>query len=204
MNEQPPPRADGRPWTARHTRAAQLRARGLDWVQVSSEIGISHKSARKYACIGGFDALVTKFQRQLFAAEVEHLFFHGAIEAMEALRQQFLAAKYEVEELEERLREETDGKRRGWLKARLYTRSKAATYAADKYLDAIGFKRYQQRLAELRAEVETQGGPGMTLRHEGGEHPVRVSHEEPFSLTEAAAILRTLQAAGGIPDSDGA
>lgn len=196
-----PKRHDGRKWTPRHHRAAQLRARGLDWVQVAAEVGVVHKTARKFQCIGGFPELVTHYQRRLFDADVQHLFFSGALEAMHALRQQFLAAKFEVEELEEKLQNETDPERRGWLKARLYSRSKAATYAADKYLDAIGFKRYQQRLAELRAEVEAQGGPGVTLRHEGGEKPVRVQHE-PFDVEAATAIFQVLQDAGAVPSGD--
>lgn len=155
---------------------------------------------RKYQTLDGFPVLVRYFQRELFEAETERLFHEGSLEAVEALRQQFMASKEEVEELEELI---AAGAVKPWIRPALFSKSKAATYAADKFLDAMGFKRYQQRLAELRAEMEIQGAPGTTLRHEGGSEPVRVSHDEPFSVQEAAAIFATLQAAGVTAEPDG-
>jgi hypothetical protein len=69
----PPMRSDGKPWTDRHQRAAGLRARGLGWEAVAAEVCVKQTTARNWALIGGWDALVAHARAALVRGEIEQL-----------------------------------------------------------------------------------------------------------------------------------
>jgi hypothetical protein len=72
-----PPRSDGKAWTPRHLRAAALRARGLEWAAIADEVGVSGHTARHWALIPGWDALVAHARVELVRGEIELLWARG-------------------------------------------------------------------------------------------------------------------------------
>lgn len=72
-----PPRSDGKAWTPRHLRAAALRARGLEWAAIADEVGVSGHTARHWALIPGWDALVAHARGELVRGEIELLGARG-------------------------------------------------------------------------------------------------------------------------------
>ncbi|MDZ7703351.1 MAG: helix-turn-helix domain-containing protein [Trueperaceae bacterium] len=192
-----PPRLDGvDTWKRQHLHAAKRKAQGWRWPRIAEELGFSHGTVKNYKLIDGWDGLVDHFAEKFFQEEIDRLFYQGSVDALNALRDQFEAGVHEVEQLE---RDIAAGEADEGALDQLYSRSKATTYSADKYLKSIGFTRYRQRRAEMQAEEEVQGTPGQTVRHEGGDRPIRYEVEDDEAL-EIAGILDDL---GALPDPDG-
>ena len=198
-----PARGDGSvPWANQHIRAAQLRARGQDWHSVADELKYAHSTVQNYSQLEGWSGLVDHYRAELWSQEVADFFHAGSLEALGALRQQWRLGLQEIGEIEERLEGPLDDKARANLERALYSKSKATTMAADKFLGNIGFAAYRKRQGELDAEKQTTGAYGQTVRHEGGEQPIKTeTNVDPIAhaiavadaLREAAMMQRLIE-----------
>lgn len=204
-----PAREDGKDWISRHHRAAQMRARGVRWSEVAQALKIHENTACGYTSIGGFSELVAYYRERHFNAEVEQLFLSGSLAALGALQDQYTAGCQEVASIErqieilhEALSEAIDlddvelaadiREQITALERRLFSRSKATTLAAGKFLDAIGFSTHRKRKVELETEKSVTNHYGQTVRHEGGSKPVEVKGDPGARAIEVASILAGL------------
>lgn len=133
---------------------------------MADELGYSLSTVRHYACIAGFDALVTYYQERLFHEETQAHFHNGSIRALDALQDQLTIAAHEVEGIERALVGEERAAQRAVLLERLFSRSKAVVMAADVFLSNIGFRKYRERVGQLQAEQEIQGKHGQRVEVE--------------------------------------
>lgn len=146
---------------------AQLKAMGKQWQACAEATGLTPKTVRQYPCkYPGWDALVDHYRQQAFHTGVEEHFFAGALEALDALRQEFRSAAAQLRAMEKKA---ADGELDPDSAKSAISLSRATAYAADKYLNALGFVRYRARMAEMDAEQDKTGKVGQTVRVEGAK-----------------------------------
>ena len=133
-----PLRGDGKRWTPRHLRAAQLRAGGKSWRTIADEVDVAVQTVYNYTCIDGWHELVSHYQEVLFTEQIESHFRAGSLEALDALKATWRQRLQEIEDLEEAIEDGTE--REEDVAKVLFSRSKAVALSAGVYLDAIGFK----------------------------------------------------------------
>lgn len=159
-----PARGDGGEWRNHMLIVAQQRALGKNWEQSAEAASLKSGTVRNYPSrYPGWDALVEHYRQQAFSEGVRDHFLSGSVEALDALRHEVRDAAQKLREMEQRA---DDGELDPDEASAAVDLSRAVAYAADKYLSALGFKKYRERVAELRAEMEVQGKTGQTLHHE--------------------------------------
>lgn len=182
---------------------AQLRAMGKQWPDAADKVGLTPKTVRQYPSrYPGWDALVEHYRERAFDEGVREHFLGGSIEALDALRHEVRDAAKNLRDMERRA---ADGELDPEEASTAVDLSRAVAYAADKYLKAMGFHRYRERIAEMRAEEEIQGKHGQTVHLEGGDNPVKHQLERSYEPDEdeALEIASILHDVGALATEEG-
>lgn len=146
-----PPRSDGKAWTPRHLRAAALRARGLEWAAIAEEVGVSGHTARHWALIPGWDALVAHARGELVRGEIEQLGARGqpVLERLMELAEVGAAARMMLDEsLQQNAIEPGE-----WA-LRVSQMLRAEREALRDWLDLSGFVKLRHAQADAFAQEE--------------------------------------------------
>lgn len=155
-------RADGvSEWSPQHITAARLRAEGRGWADIAEVTGYARSTVKNYTTIDGFGELVEHFQEQLFQARIDKHWRHGSPEALDILRDEMNAKRKEMARLEQKAAAGAIDPDEAGAAIGL---SRAIVKACDKYLEATGFKKYQQTRGKMQAEKEEFGEAGERVR----------------------------------------
>lgn len=157
-----PPRGDGGEWQNHMLIVARERALGADWPTAADAADLSPKTVRNYpGRYPGWDDLVEHYRQRAFDERLDEHWVEGSLEALDALRSEFQEAAGQLQAMEQRA---ADGELEPEEAEEAMSLSRAVVYAATKYLEATGRKKYQQTVAKLRAQEEVTGKAGDQLK----------------------------------------